>query len=469
MKKLLFVFSVVLLLTACGNSNQGELVGVRKSNKTFNQPDPYGMVFVPQGNYTMGVGSEDITGSYMNEPKTVSVSAFFMDETEITNNEYRQFVYWVRDSIARRILADNFPDKYAITESKSGEVYDPPRLNWKEKIDWNSKEQDVREALEPMYLPEHERYFRRKEIDTRKLYYSYYWFDMVAAARKDFADDKLVENDYSLGEADAGINVDRKGAWSNRKQGYSDRSVYARAEVINVYPDTLCWIHDYSYSFNDPMTEKYFWHPAYDNYPVVGVTWQQARAFCVWRTELLNAYLRTRKDVDLSEFRLPTEAEWEWAARGGKMLNPYPWGGPNASNAKGCFMANFKPRRGNYLADGGLRTLVVGCYPPNGWGLYDMAGNVSEWTNSAYDPNSYNFTWDMNPNYTYNAKADDPAVMKRKVVRGGSWKDVSYYLQVTTRDYQYQDSANCYTGFRCIQPYLGRNKGDNPRLSRVYR
>jgi formylglycine-generating enzyme required for sulfatase activity len=133
MKRLLFVFSVALLLTACGNSNQGELVGVRKSNKTFNQPDPYGMVFVPQGSFTMGAGGEDITSSYLNEPKTVSVSAFFMDETEITNNEYRQFVYWVRDSIARRILADNFPDKYAITESKSGEVYDPPRINWKEK------------------------------------------------------------------------------------------------------------------------------------------------------------------------------------------------------------------------------------------------------------------------------------------------------------------------------------------------
>ena len=81
MKKLLFVFSVVLLLTACGNSNQGELVGVRRSNKTFNQPDPYGMVFVPQGSFTMGVGGEDITGSYLNEPKTVSVSAFFMDDT----------------------------------------------------------------------------------------------------------------------------------------------------------------------------------------------------------------------------------------------------------------------------------------------------------------------------------------------------------------------------------------------------
>ena len=166
MKKLLFVFSVVILLASCGRGNQGELVGVRKSSSSFSQPDPYGMVFIPMGSYTMGVGGEDINSAMLYEPKTVSVSAFFMDETEITNNEYRQFVYWVRDSIARRILAEVNPDSYAITETKNGETLDPPMLNWKEKIDWNSKDQDVREALEPMYLPEHERYFRSKEIDT---------------------------------------------------------------------------------------------------------------------------------------------------------------------------------------------------------------------------------------------------------------------------------------------------------------
>ena len=98
-----------------------------------------------------------------------------------------------------------------------------------------------------------------------------------------------------------------------------------------------------------------------------------------------------------------------------------------------------------------------------------MAGNVAEWTNSAYDPLSYNYTWDMNPTYTYNAKDTDPAIMKRKVVRGGSWKDIAYYLEVSTRSYEYQDTAKCYIGFRCIQPYLGRNKGDNTeKASRVY-
>ena len=191
MKKLLFVFSVALLLASCGRGNQGELVGVRKSKTNFSQPDPYGMVFIPMGSYTMGVGGEDINASMLYEPKTVSVSAFYMDETEITNNEYRQFVYWVRDSIARRYLAEINPDDYAITETKKGEPLDPPMLNWKKKIDWNSKDQDVREALEPMYLQEHERYFRAKEIDTRKLYYSYYWVDLKAAAKKEFDGEKL--------------------------------------------------------------------------------------------------------------------------------------------------------------------------------------------------------------------------------------------------------------------------------------
>ena len=75
----------------------------------------------------------------------------------------------------------------------------------------------------------------------------------------------------------------------------------------------------------------------------------------------------------------------------------------------------------------------------------------------------------MNPNYTYNAKEDDPPAMKRKVVKGGSWKDIAYYLQVQTRAYEFQDTAKAYIGFRTMQPFLGRNKDDNPaKASRVY-
>lgn len=455
MKRFILYIAIVAFLGSCNNSGNGELVGTRKKSKPFYQPDPYGMVFVPLGSYTMGAGDEDITNSNLIQPKTISVSAFFMDETEITNDEYRQFVFWVRDSIARTMLGDVRPEEFLIEENeKTGEIYDPPYLNWQTEIEWDSEDQDIRDMLEEMYLPEHERFFRRKELDTRKLMYEYYWVDLHAAAVKDFSE----EADY------------RNAGLANRPQGLRDRSVYVRKETIGVYPDTLAWIHDYTYSFNDPMTEKYFWHRAYDHYPVVGINWKQARAFCVWRTEFQNAHLNSKKgEVSFGEFRLPTEAEWEWAARGGYALNPYPWGGPYTTNEKGCFLANFKPRRGNYIADGDLRTSIVAHYPANDWGLYDMAGNVAEWTNSAFDPSSYNFTWDMNPNYTYTAKEDDPPVLKRKVIRGGSWKDISHYLQVTTRAYEYQDTAKSYIGFRTIQPYLGRNKGDNPnKASRVY-
>ncbi|MDP2422986.1 MAG: SUMF1/EgtB/PvdO family nonheme iron enzyme [Bacteroidales bacterium] len=450
MKRLIFYFAGLLLLASCSSSGKGELVGVSKRPR-FYQPDPYGMVYIPMGSYTMGVGDENIPGTMDYQPKTVSVSAFYMDETEITNNEYRQFVHWVRDSIARVKLGESLPELYLIEENKkTGEVYDPPILNWGKPIKWNGEEE--REILAEMFLPENERYFRRKEIDTRKLFYEYYWVDLRAAASKD----------YSGGDP-------KNAAFANRPQGMRDRSVYVRKETINIYPDTLVWLHDYSYSFNDPLAENYFWHPAFDHYPVVGVNWRQARAFSIWRTQYLNSFLASREQAIMMDFRLPTEAEWEWAARGGNALSPYPWGGPYCRNEKGCFLANFKPLRGDYAADGGLATLVVGHFPPNDFGLYDMAGNVAEWTVDAFHSSAYNFTWDMNPSYTFNAKDTDPPILKRKVVRGGSWKDVSYYLQNTTRSYEYQDTAKSYIGFRNVQGFLGRQKGDNPRrASKIY-
>ena len=451
MKKLLLISLLAIALSSCKNTGNGELTGVQKREK-FYQPDPYGMAYVPMGSYTMGVGDQDVPYAHLNDPRTITVAAFYMDETEITNNEYRQFVYWVRDSIARRLLGDVSAEDFLIEENKkTGETFDPPFLNWDTRIEWNKEEN--REALEQMFLPEHERFYRRKEIDTRKLFYEYYTVDLKAAAAKDYTAPGDSKN--------AGL--------ANRPQGMKDRSVYVRKEVINVYPDTLAWLHDYAYSFNDPMTERYFWHPAYDNYPVVGVNWKQATAFCIWRSRYFESHLRSKGNAVANEFRLPTEAEWEWAARGGNTFSPYPWGGPYTRNDKGCFLANFKPLRGNYIDDGGATSVIVAHYPPNDFGLYDMSGNVSEWTNDAFDESSYNFTWDMNPSYNYNAKETDPPALKRKVVRGGSWKDVSYYLQVSSRAYEFQDSSKCYVGFRCVQNYLGRQKDDNPaRASKIY-
>jgi gliding motility-associated lipoprotein GldK len=209
------------------------------------------------------------------------------------------------------------------------------------------------------------------------------------------------------------------------------------------------------------MTNMYFWHIAYDDYPVVGINWKQAKAFCIWRTQLLNNFFAMTGNTYVQDFRLPTESEWEYASRGGLALSPYPWGGPYIRNSAGCFLGNFKPMRGNYVVDGGFHTVKTSSYNPNEYGLYCMAGNVAEWTNNAYDESAYNFAHDLNMDYQYDATENDPPALKRKVIRGGSWKDISYYLQTGTRTYEYQDTAKCYIGFRCVMSYLGRAKGDD--------
>jgi gliding motility-associated lipoprotein GldK len=300
-----------------------------------------------------------------------------------------------------------------------------------------------------MFLSESERFYRRKEIDTRKLNFEYYWIDLKEAARK------------ANNARDLDLSYTNVKGQNNAIRGHSDRSKFIIKEVINVYPDTLVWVHDFTYSFNEPMTENYFWHPAYDDYPVVGVTWVQANAFNVWRTQLMNSWLEMNGEAYVNRFRLPTEAEWEYAARGGLDLAPYPWGGPYVRNRQGCFLGNFKPLHGNYVDDGGFHTVPVDSYTPNDYGLYSMSGNVSEWTSTAFDESVYDFDHDLNPEYSYDAIASDPPSLKRKVIRGGSWKDIGYYMQTGTRSYEYQDTTKAYIGFRSVMTFLGRGKAVN--------
>jgi sulfatase modifying factor 1 len=270
------------------------------------------------------------------------------------------------------------------------------------------------EVMDQMYLPLEESYNGQRTWDVKKFKFQYTYMDIQKAAK-------------------------------NRNLKRSDVII---KEEIEVYPDTTAWIRDFAYSYNEPMHNDYFWHQAYGDYPVVGVSWKQAQAFCQWRTLNHNAYQKSKGKQPVNSYRLPSEAEWEYAARGGLQGATYPWGGPYTKNDRGCFMANFKPLRGDYAADMALYTVEVDAYDPNDFNLYNMAGNVSEWVNGSYDPASYNYSSSINPN------VNDPN-NNRKVVRGGSWKDVAYFLQVSSRDYEYADSARSYIGFRTVQDYMG--------------
>jgi len=253
-----------------------------------------------------------------------------------------------------------------------------------------------------------------RTFNTKYLKYKYSWFDRDNAARKG-----------------------------------GDRKDFVQTEVLNIYPDTTVWVKDFNYSYNDPMHQDYFSHQSYGNYPVVGVSWGQANAFCNWRTKKKNDYLSAKKNTtQVPDFRLPTEAEWEYAARGGLEFATYPWGTGSTTSDRGCFLANFKPVRGNYAVDGALYTMEAESFNANDYGLYNMAGNVSEWTNTAYNLSSYYMASTMNPNV-------EDRKNKRKIIRGGSWKDVAYYLEVGSRDYEYADTARSYIGFRTVQNYIG--------------
>lgn len=425
------------LLGSCNRDWTSQLTS-KQNRKPFFEPIPFGMKFIKQGSINIGSSEEEVDKA--NVPiKTVSVPSFWMDDTEITNNEYRQFVYWVRDSIARQLLSETIPE-FLITEGKKGAIIENPRLNWEEPIEW--KNPDYQTALEPMYISPVEAFFNKKEIDARKLSYEYYWVDYKQAAKR--------ANSYNYQtQSYTGTIIDSTG----KESPIVNRSSFLMRESTPVYPDTLVWMRDYTFSYNEPLTKKYFSHVAYDDYPVVGVTWQQAKAFCSWRTKQLNTFQEMTKSPGVMDYRLPTEVEWEYAARGGHQMTLYPWGSYYTRNQEGAFLANFKPMRGNYVADSqkNIATEIVANFIPNSYGLYDMAGNVAEWTSNAYDESAYQIISDFSPDFQYDAKPDDQPAMKRKVIRGGSWKDIAYYLQVSTRSFEYQDSAKSYIGFRCVR------------------
>lgn len=445
--KMLSLAILAMTMISC-NKPAGELVGVPTSN--FSEANPYGMVLVRGGSFMKGANTQSAIFEEPDNLVMASVESFWIDQTEITNSEYHQFVNWVRDSIAYTLLVNAGMTDYAIVPKNGDFDEENFAINWKKKIPWASKDEEVKEALAPMFNSD-------GVLNANKLYYAYRWMDYEQAV--------LPINRYQASAGgynpNAVARVDT--AWIDEDGHIQERTIertireprdFYSYRIIVVYPDTLVWARDFQYSFNDPLIRKYFSHSGYAEYPVVGVSWEQAVAFCNWRTAFFNAH----SVEDVQDYRLPTETEWEYAARGGKKMTTYPWGNSYARSADGCFFANFKPYRGSYGDDEGLTTMRVGSFRPNDFGLYDMAGNVAEWTSTTYQTTNNSTTHDMNPNLVHYAHKEDPDYLKRKVVKGGSWKDISYFMQCGVRTFEYQDMARSYIGFRCVRSHIGGGK-----------
>lgn len=309
-----------------------------------------------------------------------------------------------------------------------------------------------------------------------------------------------------------------------------DPGIWERAR-----PDTTVWVKELS--FNDPYRDHYLRYPGFRYYPVVGVNWNQANDYCRWRTSVVNQKLA--EDAGLStgggsapaaaggaaapaaageriplesgvvvpDYRLPSEAEWEYAAQAliGTQYNDenqthkrlYPWDGHAVRNPygkqMGTMLANFKRGRGDYagiagkLNDGAMITDQVFSYPPNDFGLYNMAGNVNEWVLDVYRPLSFQDFEDLNPmrrnEYRDEARPYDPnnsligqfTISKTvsnadprsmslgaenvhpRVYKGGSWADVAYWCSPGNRRFWAQDSSSSTIGFRCAMIQAGRN------------
>ena len=318
-------------------------------------------------------------------------------------------------------------------------------------------------------------------------------------------------------------------------------------------PDTTVWKHQLSY--NDPYIDHYFRYPGFRYYPVVGVTWEQTIEYSIWRSRVVNQNLAEQAGAEVPEtaggriplesgvvlpdYRLPSEAEWEYAAQAlaGTQFNDeiqthkrlYPWDGHTLRNPygqnMGMFLCNFKRGRGDYagiagkLNDGAMITDDVYSYPPNDFNLYNMAGNVNEWVYDVYRNKSFQDFNDINPlrrddyldderynlygvaeymnaepnlitktrnkeranpkdeagNVLYERYFDNPnddsdalswfnpfekewqQDIEVRVYKGGSWNDVAYWCSPGARRYWPQDSATATIGFRCAMIHAGSN------------
>ncbi len=353
MKHLFIIISFGFLLTpyTMGQNTKVKLVEKYKS-PNMNSHYCEGITIIPGQTFIKNqmvsydhYTSHDTTLLYSEPAIRESVPSFYISDHEVTNAEYREFVNWVRDSIARgklflgssneeKHLWGAYTNSFTKNQDPSGNYF---VLNWDTKLDYNDPK--INWLINDMYVPKEEQYEPQKIIDVRKFYY---YFDNIRNGDTIFTS-------------------------------------------INIYPDTLCWTKD-GYGYFDPMVNYYFWHTAYDNFPVVGVSWTQAQAYCDWRTkrymEEINKMAQKKKSKYIGvKFTLPNSSQWSYACEPNRTRTQ-----PYVKNENGCYTSNFGNIYLNsgivikdYRDDGAFTTVKVKSYLGNEFGLFNMFGNVAEW------------------------------------------------------------------------------------------
>jgi len=325
-------------------------------------------------------------------------------------------------------------------------------------LPWRKPSEDQERALNSVYKTHP--YDGTRMLDVKQMNFRYETFDYEKAALRKYRLDpreRVLNTDVEV-NPDEVVMISKDTAYVNDNGEIVRETInrplsslydFINTYIVPVYPDTTVWVNDFPNANNSMYMKNYFSSPAYNDYPVVGVTWEQAQAFCAWRTEFLLRGMGPEARY-IQRYRLPSEIEWEYAARG-REGHTFPWEGAASKNEKGCFYANFKPDRGNYTEDGNLITSRVGQYGANDNGLFDMAGNVAEWTNTVFTEAGVQSMADVNPELRYEAAKEDPYFLKRKSVRGGSWKDPQSYIRSAWRTWEYQNQPRSFIGFRCVR------------------
>jgi len=534
---------------------------------------PPGMTYIQGGVTTINY---DQSTTDTNSARKVSVTSFFMDKTEVTNQEYREFTEWVADSIAivkylrdeKYFLPDNQGTKSgtngnmgASTTTTSATPAPVPADTARPMFDTSGFSggprttpviTDNTQPAASNTMPANDSAIKNRRIDWSKVDHDKLWND---ADNKSKLAAMLDENGNIKKDQYIFSYKHIKNVSSAKHNAKGNEYV---TETLNVYPNENCWAEDLTNAQTDLYVENYFKVPPFDDYPVVGVSWLQARAFCHWRTMTAHNYYNMPEYMKYYHFTytLPSEAQWVYAAQSFyemiyagnkyqdtldtsmaainaaveppmpvdstttphdslwvaqyiaahthhntagvvdtpksaaqmqkeqrvaeyerklrraqngnlyvldyiKLLNFLQNGfsdgnqGPIVDSTyihrdPNGMLANFKQEEGDYWEDGAALTTPVMSFAPNEFGLYNMEGNVAEWVMDAYSPSAFSFVSDINPQLYYDADSTDADVMKRKVVRGGSFMSNAKSLSPYYRDMELQHFSHCFLGFRCV-------------------